>query len=110
MNMRGNWSRLSTLAAAILAVIGGGHTFDLTAQDEPVLVPDVIDYKKLIPLLPEAPESWTAEKAEGSTDEVEGFKITNVHRDYHKGNGADAPIASITILDSVANPDYVTST
>src|SRR5262249_14336234 len=66
--------------------------------------------KKLIPLLPDAPSGWTAEAPEGSSEDVGGFKITNVHRDYHKGDGPDAPIASISILDSVANPDYVTST
>src|ERR1051326_612635 len=82
----------------------------LFAQNEPVLVPDVVDYKKLIPLLPEAPSGWTAEAPEGSSEDVGGFKITNVHRDYHKGDGPDAPIASISILDSVTNPDYVTST
>src|SRR6266851_482360 len=79
----------------------------LRAQNEPNLIPDVVDPAKLIPILPEAPAGWTAEKAEGSSDDVGGFKITNVHRDYHKGEAADAPRASITILDSVANPDYV---
>lgn len=82
----------------------------LFAQNEPILVPDVVDYKKLIPILPDAPSGWTAEKPEGSTDEVAGFKITNVHRDYRKGEGDDVPTVSISILDSAANPDYVTST
>ena len=39
-----------------------------------------------------------------------GFKITNVHRDYHKGGGEKAPSAAISILDSVSNPDYVSAT
>jgi hypothetical protein len=94
----------------ILAFVFGFGGVDLRAQNEPVLVPDVVDYKKLIPILPEAPAGWTADKPEGSTDEVGGFKITNVHRDYRKGEGANAPTASISILDSVANPDYVTAT
>jgi hypothetical protein len=80
------------------------------AQNEPILVPDVVDYAKLLPILPDAPSGWTADKAEGSTTDVGGFKITNVHRDYHKGEGPSAPTASISILDSVANPDYVTAT
>lgn len=80
------------------------------AQNEPNLIPDVVDPAKLIPILPEPPAGWTAEKAEGSSDDVGGFKITNVHRDYEKGEGADAPRASISILDSVANPDYVEAT
>ena len=55
------------------------------AQNEPVLVPDAIDYQKLLPILPEPPSGWTADKPEGSTEDVGGFKITNVHRDYQKG-------------------------
>ena len=94
----------------ILAFVFGFAPLDLRAQNEPVLVPDAVDYKKLIPILPDAPSGWTADKPEGSTEEVGGFKITNVHRDYRKGEGADAPTASISILDSVANPDYVTAT
>ena len=80
------------------------------AQNEPILVPDVVDYAKLVPILPEAPQGWTADKAEGSTEDVGGFRITNVHRDYHKGEGDKAPTAAISILDSVANPDYVSAT
>ena len=55
------------------------------AQNEPILVPDAVDYQKLLPILPEPPKGWTADKAEGSTEDVGGFRITNVHRDYHKG-------------------------
>ena len=80
------------------------------AQNEPILVPDAVDYQKLLPILPEPPQGWTADKAEGSTEDVGGFRITNVHRDYHKGEGENAPTAAISILDSVANPDYVSAT
>src|SRR5438094_7219056 len=80
------------------------------AQNEPILVPEAVDYQKLIPILPEAPQGWVAEKPEGSTEDVGGFRITNVHRDYHKGEGDKAPTAAISILDSVANPDYVGAT
>ena len=79
-------------------------------QNEPILVPDAIDYQKLLPLLPEAPEGWTTDKPEGSTEDVGGFRITNVHRDYRKGEGDTAPSAAISILDSAANPDYVSAT
>jgi hypothetical protein len=82
----------------------------LRAQDEPKLVPDAVDYSKLLPVLPEAPEGWTADKAEGSTEDVGGFRITNVHRDYRRSEGDKAPIAAISILDSAANPDYVSAT
>ena len=80
------------------------------AQNEPILVPEAIDYQKLLPILPEPRQGWTADKPEGSTEDVGGFRITNVHRDYHKGDGDKAPTAAISVLDSVANPDYVTAT
>ena len=60
--------------------------------------------------LPEPPAGWTADKPEGSTEDVGGFKITNVHRDYRKGEGEKALSTAISILDSVANPDYVSAT
>jgi hypothetical protein len=94
----------------VLAILLFSGAARLVAQNEPILVPDVVDYKKLIPILPDGPTGWTADTPEGSTEEVAGFKITNVHRDYRKGEGADAPTASISILDSAANPDYVTTT
>jgi hypothetical protein len=82
----------------------------LRAQNEPILVPDVVDYKRLIPILAEPPSGWTADEPDGSTEDVGGFKLTNVHRDYRKGEGADVPSAAITIIDSAANPDYVAAT
>ena len=33
-----------------------------------------------------------------------------MHRDYRKGEGDNVPTAAISILDSVANPDYVSAT
>ena len=73
-------------------------------------MPDSVDYQKLLPILPDAPQGWSADKAEGSTEDVGGFRITNVHRDYHKGEGENVSTAAISILDSVANPDYVSTT
>src|SRR5204862_7260955 len=97
---------MKTLVAAFVLALGFAAV-ELRAQNEPNLIPDVVDPAKLIPILPDAPAGWTAEKAEGSSDDVGGFKITNVHRDYHKGEGKDAATAAISILDSVASPDYV---
>ena len=99
--------RAGSFALALFAAFGLSTA---RAQNEPVLVPDAVDYQKLLPILPEAPSGWTADKPEGSTEDVGGFKITNVHRDYHKGEGEKAPTTAISILDSVANPDYVTAT
>jgi hypothetical protein len=100
---------MKTLVAALVLALGFAAV-GLQAQNEPNLIPDVVDPAKLTPLLPEPLPGWTAEKAEGSSDDVGGFKITNVHRDYQKGNATDAPKASISITDAVASPDYVEST
>ena len=93
------------LALLITLVLGAAR-----AQNEPILVPEAVDYPKLLPILPEPPAGWTADKPDGSTDDAGGFRITNVHRDYRKGEGEKAPTAAISILDSVANPDYVSAT
>jgi hypothetical protein len=93
-------------ATALMAAL---TTRPTTAQELPSLI-NVVDYTKLLPLLPEAPGGWTADKAGGSTTDVGGFKLTNVHRDYHKGEGDNVPTTAISILDSAANPDYVEAT
>ena len=102
---------MKTIAGIILlfcALVGAPR---LGAQEEPPsLVPEVVDFSKLLPFLPEAPASWTADKPEGSTDDAGGFKITNVHRDYRKGSADTDPTTAISILDSAANPEYVTAT
>jgi hypothetical protein len=105
--------RVCSLARAGFFVLALLVTFGLnpaSAQNEPILVPEAVDYQKLLSILPEPPSGWTADKAEGSTEDVGGFKITNVHRDYHKGEGEKAPSAAISVLDSVSNPDYVSAT
>src|SRR5712692_9191410 len=58
-------------AACALTLWLGFAAIGLRAQNEPNLIPDVVDPAKLIPILPEAPAGWTAEKAEGSSDYVE---------------------------------------
>jgi len=102
---------MKTVAGIILLSLALLGASALLAQEEPpALVPNVVDFSKLLPFLPEAPAGWTADKAEGSTDDAGGFKITNVHRDYRKGTADTSPTTSISILDSAANPDYVTAT
>ena len=108
--MRQNGGRLGALVAIILsgALLASG--IPASAQDEPRLIPEVTDYKKLLPVLPEPPEGWKAEPAEGSTDDVGETQIATVHRDYVKGEGDAAFMTSISILDSIANPGYVEAT
>src|SRR6266576_2447137 len=100
-------ARAALFVLALVTVFGIGQA---RTQNEPILVPEAVDYQKLLPILPEPLSGWTADKPEGSTEDVGGFRITNVHRDYHKGEGDKAPTAAISILDSVANPDYVSAT
>jgi hypothetical protein len=95
----------ATLLLLALAVASAARA----AEEAPQLA-EVVDFNKLLPILPEPPAGWTADKAEGSTDDIGGTKITSVHRDYKKGEGDAAPTTSISILDSAANPDYVAST
>jgi hypothetical protein len=99
-------ARITLVALALAAVVIPWPT---RSQELPSLI-NVVDYTKLLPLLPEAPPGWAADKAEGSTTDAGGFKLTNVHRDYRKGQGDNAPTTSISILDSAANPDYVEAT
>lgn len=94
------------LAGVTLLTASGARAQAPPSED----APEVVDYHKLLPLLPEAPAAWTADEPEGSTQEVGGFTLTNVHRDYKKGSGNNAPTAAISILDSAANPEYATTT
>jgi hypothetical protein len=106
----GSFHSLKACATILIALLSGLFLLTIDAQNEPILVPDAVDYQKLLPILPDAPQGWTADRPEGSTEDVGGFRITNVHRDYRKGEGNNAPTAAISILDSVANPDYVAAT
>jgi len=97
---------LITLSTLLL----GGSSLRAGEEEPQKLLPDVVAPEKLMPLLVEAPSGWTAEKAEGTSDDASGVKITTVHRDYKKGDAENAPTTSISILDSAANPDYVSAT
>jgi hypothetical protein len=100
-------NRRIVISLAAVAFLAGAATF--LAQELPSLI-NVVDFSRLLPLLPNPPQGWTADKAEGSTTDAGGFKLTNVHRDYRKGEGEKASTTSISILDSAANPDYVETT
>ena len=115
----GEVNRVDRLRALNHSVIPRPFAFALIAlaittlaqtPDLPSLVTEVVDFQKLLPLLPEAPAGWNADKPEGSTTNEGGTRLTNVHRDYRKGEGESAPSTSISILDSAANPEYVEAT
>ena len=100
-------NRIASLTFVCAIALGPVFAF---AQDEPKLVPDVVDFQKLLPVLPDAPSGWTAEKPEGSTTDAGGAKITTVHRDYKKGDADNVPTTSISIIDAAANPEFVEAT
>jgi hypothetical protein len=77
----------------------------VSAQDEPQLTTDVVNFEKLLPILPEPPSGWTSEKPEGSTTDAGTAKITTVHRDYKKGDADNSPTTSISIIDAAGNPE-----
>ena len=100
---------ISSRVLAVLVACGGGATLAVTslrAADEPAKK-EVVNFSQLFPLLPEAPAGWSADKPEGSTVDAGGFKMTNVHRDYHKGDAGDAPTVAISIIDAAANQEYI---
>ncbi|CAN5571680.1 hypothetical protein BH20VER1_BH20VER1_31930 [soil metagenome] len=118
-----NPRRLRLLTRSLLAPVAACFAFALTCtaqppapgeettEAKPLPGAEVVDYTKLLPLLPEPPAGWKADEAEGSTDNIGETSITNVHRDYQKGEGGDgAPTTAISILDSASNPEYVEST
>lgn len=100
------------IAAQIFSVLLFAH--GAQAQPPPPgevkAAPEVIEFSKLLPILPEPPAGWKAEEAEGSTEDLGESQISNVHRDYRKSDEKDAPTTALSILDSAANPEYVEST
>jgi hypothetical protein len=103
-------ARLPAICVLLISASVWGVGIARAQAPPPPDAPDVVDYHKLLSLLPDAPTEWTADEAEGSTSEVGGFTLTNVHRDYKKGSGKNAPTAAISILDSAANPEYASAT
>ena len=108
--MRAKFLRNRAALATLLPAFAFFAAALTNAEEEPPPASEVVDYTALLPLLSDGPEGWTADKPEGSTEDVGGFKITDVHRDYKKGEADNAPITSISILDSAANPEYVSAT
>src|SRR6266404_3075593 len=64
-------ARAALLAATLFMAFGVDSA---RAQNEPILVPEAIEYQKLLPILPEPLPGWTADKPEGSTEDVGGFE------------------------------------
>jgi hypothetical protein len=102
--------KIVAIFVALLVACIGASDLRAAVEEPAPLLPEVVPAAKLLPFLPEPPAGWTADKPEGATDDAGGVKITSVHRDFKKGAADTAPTTSISILDSAANPEYVTST
>lgn len=103
---RGFANRIARFGAIVVAVmLAISISPHCAGQGEPKLVADVVDFSKLVPLMPEPPAGWNAEKAEGSTSDAGGVNLTTVHRDYAKGTADNAPVTSISILDTASSPE-----
>src|SRR6202030_3269649 len=59
---------MKTAAALLLALAFAGA---VRAAEEPQLI-EVVDFSKLLPILPNPPAASSADKAEGSTDDIGG--------------------------------------
>ena len=75
-------------------------------------MPEAVDYQKLLPILPEPLSGWTADEAEGSTEDVGGF-LQNHQRASRLSQGRrrkGALSAALPVLDSVQTRHYVSAT
>ena len=72
--------------------------------------PPVVPYEKLLPFLPATPEGWTAEKPDGSTTDIEVFKLSTVTQTYQKGDRGIVPVVTVTIIDAGGHKGYFETT
>jgi hypothetical protein len=95
------------LLASTAIVLFAANSFAAEEKPKPNVV---VNFSKLIPFLPAAPEGWTAEKPDGSTIDTPELKISTAGCSYAKGDADDAPTASINITDASGSRDYATAT
>ena len=95
--------------AIMSAALGVFVSLSLVRAQEPKSSPSphdakasfsVVNFQKLLPMLPEPPTGWKADKPEGSTTESEGFSLTTAGRTYVQGEAENAPTVTLNILDS----------
>ncbi len=102
----------SLLLATLLPVLAGG-AFAVEPKSPPSPKPpaqaapaQLVPYEKLTPFLPEPPEGWGAERADGSTTDSGEIHMSTVRRSYYqKGDADDLPVAVVTIIDATSNAE-----
>lgn len=95
------------LTAAAFASLPPGLHAQTAEKAKPT---QVINFSKLIPLLPEPPAGWKADQPEGSTTESEGFTLTTAGRTYTQGDADDAANVTVNIIDTANNKQFSEAT
>ena len=70
----------------------------------------VVPYEKLISFLPATPRGWTAEKPDGSTNEIEIFNLSTASQTYQNGSEDNAPVVTVTIIEAGGHKGYFEAT
>jgi hypothetical protein len=73
---------------------------DEPSDDDAAAAPSLVDpvsFNALLPLLPAAPQGWTAGTPEGSTTSLPDYKVTVVRNQYARAATDSAPGADVTI-------------
>ena len=95
---------ISVLVAVSVAIVSTLRAGDAAGTLEPV------NFSKIIPLLPAAPDGWKGADPDGTTMDMGGFKMTTAGRTYTKGDGDEAPSVSINIIDCAGNKQFYDAT
>lgn len=77
-----------------------------SGADETLQQQQTVHFSKLLPLLPDAPAGWKAEKPEGTMMEWGAFKFSSVERSYRKGDADEPPSVRISIIDYAYHKEY----
>jgi len=98
---------MKTTSAFLSVLVAIAATLNAEEAAKPL---DPIHFSKIIPLLPTAPDGWKGADPDGSTMDMGGFKMTTVGRTYTKGEGDDAPTASLNVIDYANNKQFYEAT
>jgi len=108
---------LTTPALAQVKAPKGGLKVTISADTTPIAtetpkptprapLPPVVDFKKLLALLPKVPAGWTAEEPNGSLTDLEVFQLSTAARIYEKGDDETALVTTVTLIDAGGHKGY----
>ena len=64
--------KIVAVTFALSAIFLGASDLRAATEEPAPLLPEVVAFTKLLPILPDGPTGWTADKPEGSTDDAGG--------------------------------------